>query len=112
MRKFERVLLDIFPGRDPDSFSPEEVALAQRAIAAANRDAQRSRIPRRDVRVGETFFIRGKQYRCILRPRHIDVCEACSGCAFLKLPCPAAKCSHFDRADGNNVWFVEEPSDG
>lgn len=109
MPKLERILSELYPGRETSSLSPEEVIFAKKAIEIANRDAQRSRIPRRDVRIGESFLSKGVSYTCIPRPRFIAASEACSGCAFLKLPCPAAKCSSFDRSDGNNVWFVEEP---
>lgn len=109
MGKIERVLQDIFPGRDSGEFTEAERELALRAIGAAARDAKRSRIPRRDVRIGETFLSKGKEYRCVRVPKSVDFRDACSGCAFERSACPAARCSKFDRADGNFVWFVEEP---
>lgn len=104
-KKIDRVLRELYP--DSESFTSSQRAFAERAIAIANRDAQRSRIPRRDVRIGETFLVRGVEYECIRRPRVLEVSDACSGCAFLHASCPAARCSCWDREDGNNVWFRE-----
>ena len=104
-KKIDRILRELWPG--VDDFSAEQVSFAQRAIAIANRDAQRSRIPRRDVRIGERFFVKDVEYECVRRPRWIEVSDACSGCAFLHASCPAARCSRWDREDGNNVWFQE-----
>ena len=106
-RKEERILSELYPG--VSNFTDEQVAFAHRAIEICNRDAKRSRIPRTDIGIGETFFRKGKQYRCIPRRRVGLPCEACSGCAFNQsdAKCAGLRCSKFDRSDGNNVWFEE-----
>lgn len=104
--KKDRILSEVFPGQ-VGGYTEEQVRLVEVAIAAANRDALRSRIPRRDVRLGERFMVRDVEYECIRRPSGLSVSEACAGCAFLHQSCPAARCSRWDREDGNNVWFRE-----
>lgn len=105
--KLDRILRELYPGRD--RFSPEQVEFARRAIAICNRDAQRSRIPRTDIAVGDSFFRKGREYVCIRRPKLSSPSEACSGCSFgaSEVKCHGLRCSVFDRSDGNNVWFVE-----
>ena len=106
MSKIERVLQELYPG--VAEVTPEQRAFAERAIEIAKRDALRSRIPRTDIRVGSTFWRKGKEYVCVRR-RRVDLpSEACSGCAFVSdQKCYGLRCSKFDRSDGNNVWFVE-----
>ena len=103
----ERILRELYPGES--EFSDDQVSFALRAIEIANRDAKRSRIPRTDIGIGDTFFRKGKEYRCIRRDWVSLPCEACSGCAFNQsdAKCSGLRCSRFDRSDGNNVWFVE-----
>lgn len=105
--KLERILRELYPGER--SFTPSQVAFAQRAIEIANRDAKRSRIPRTDIPVGGSFFRKGKEYVCVRRPRVSLPSEACAGCAFntSDVKCHGLRCSVFDRTDGNNVWFEE-----
>lgn len=110
--KLKRILRDIYPDKAPESASPEEIALAQRAIAAATRDAKRSRGVKLDPLLGSAFCFDGVYYRVVRRASGIEVSQACEGCAFSRRHCPAARCSSFDRSDGVNVWFVEEPRDG
>lgn len=106
-RKEERILHELFPGTS--DFSDEQRALAARVITIAACDSARSRIPGKDIPVGATFSRRGVEYMCVLRPRLLEPCEACLGCAFnaSSLHCSGLRCSVFDRADGNNVWFKE-----
>ena len=110
-RKEERILQRLFGPRA--SYSPWEVELARRAIEIANSDAQRSRLPRRDIRVGEEFEKKGVRYVCVLRPRGYartaSPGDACSGCDILKHSnhCEGPRCSVFDRSDGQDVWFKE-----
>lgn len=103
-RKEERILKKMYPGRD--EFSPAEVEFARRAIAIANADSVRSRMPRRDIRVGERFFRGDIEYECVLRPE-VDVQDACSGCDYIgpNGACDAPRCSKFDRSDSQFVWF-------
>ena len=105
--KEERILRRLFG--DQDEYSLEQVELARRAIEIANADDQRSRIPRRDIRIGETFEKKGVEYRCVRRGEVRVPSEACSGCDILRHSnhCEAPRCSKWDRTDGQNVWFVE-----
>lgn len=107
-KKELRILRRVYGDRD---FTPEEVELVRLCIAQANADAKRSRIPRRDIRIGETFEKKGITYRCVLRPAisQIHVSDCCAGCDILKHSnrCEAPRCSRFDRSDGQNVWFKE-----
>lgn len=100
--KLERVMVKLYGDRE---WTPEEVSFGKRAIGIAGEESKRSRMPRRDVRIGEECWIRGEGYRVVRRPQVLPS-EACSGCAFRCGPCPAARCSKFDRADGVSVWFV------
>lgn len=106
MAKIDRVLKKVFPGRD--TFTEDEKKLAQRCIEAANADAARSRMPRSEYAVGETFEKAGATLKVIARPRGIHPSEACSGCFFISRNCYGLKCSKFDRSDETFVWFVEE----
>lgn len=106
--KEDRILRRLFG--EQDSYTMEQVEFARRAIEVANADAQRSRIPRRYVKVGGTFERKGRIFRCVLRGSVSTPSEACSGCDILKYShhCDAPMCSKWDRSDGNFVWFKEE----
>lgn len=110
--KLKRILRDIYPGRDPSGLTSDEIELAERAIVAATRDAKRSRGVKLDPLLGSVFSFNGREYEVIARPVRLEVSEACSGCAFARRHCPAARCSSFDRSDGVNVWFIECSIDG
>ncbi len=103
--KEDRVLRRLYPGRTV--FTPEERAFAKRAIEAANSESVRSRIPRRDLMVGERFVRDGVEYECVLRPANLETYNACSGCDYVASGggCDAPRCSKFDRTDGQFVWF-------
>ena len=105
--KLQRILRELYPGKE--EYSPEEVSFAQRAILIAKKDAKRSRIPRTDIAIGDTFFRKGREYVCVRRPRVSLPSEACSGCSFntSDVKCIGLRCSSFDRSDRNNVWFEE-----
>lgn len=110
MIKSERILRDVFPGRE--TFSEDEYRLVERIIAAVNNDAPRSRMPKTEPELGSVFEVednganvslRVSRRGPVLAPR-----DACLGCWFKNhgRGCYGLRCSRFDREDGNNVWFV------
>ena len=109
--KEDRILERLYGPRD--SYTLEEVEFARRAIRIANEDAGRSRLPRRDVRVGEYFYKTGIKYVCVKRPARYSQTavpsEACAGCDLRRNMnnCEGPRCSCFVRSDGQNVWFKE-----
>lgn len=77
-------------------------------------------LPTRYVPIGEEFTRYGVRLLCIKRPRVECVSAACKGCWFSKgrrfindelvmLNCNDIACSSWDRMDGKNVWFVQQP---
>ena len=104
--KLDRVLRELYPGSE--SYTTDQVVFARRAIRLAMRECSKAGVPRSEVAVGEVFMSKGVRYRCVLRPSGIEPAEACRGCAFMRVSCPKARCSRFDRSDGENVWFVED----
>ena len=90
-----------------ETCTEEQVLFARRAMRIAMRVCTGVRPLRSEVAIGGVFTSRGVKYRCIRRPSRLEVSDACAGCAFLRASCPNARCSRFDRSDGENVWFEE-----
>ena len=107
MGKIDRVLRRTFPGRE--SFTEEERRLAEAALYVANSDAPKSRIPRKDIPIGQTVTKNGVTYKCVPRAdiTSLNAADACIGCSLKDRPCSGLRCSSFDRRDGINVWFEE-----
>ena len=104
--KEERILSRLY---GPGPWSEGQIEFARKAIKIANDDAVRSRMPRRDIRIGEEFEKKGHRFKCVRRPKIDAPSEACSGCdaAHLFGNCEMPRCSSHDRSDRQNVWFVE-----
>lgn len=105
MGKVDRILRKMYPGREV--FTEDERRLAESALYVANSDAPKSRMPRKDVALGEMVVKNGISYRCVLRPEISTPADACLGCGMKDRPCSGIRCSSFDRSDGLNVWFLE-----
>lgn len=104
------LLSRVCPGRE---FTSSELEAASIAVSSFMTMDGTSRMPRRFVPVGGRYTKGDSEYECVERPEVGSVSEACAGCVFSKSSSPdrwclGLQCSKWDRADGKNVWFVEE----
>ena len=86
-------------------------------FAVMGRDKTADRLPWKYLAVDSVFEVAGTRYKVVVRP-DVEARFACEGCAFCapgavaRNFCQRMRCSRWDRADGVNVWFVEEGCDG
>lgn len=100
--KVEKLLKKIYPERD--DFSEAELAIAEDVYIALRFKGAKS--SSKFVEVGSTVVVNGERYRCVVRPHIGQPRDACMGCDFKGLVCPAyLQCSAYDRSDGEYVWF-------
>ena len=104
------LLSRVCPGRE---FTPSELEAASMAVSSFMTMDVTSRMPKRFVPVGGRYEKGESSYVCVERPVVRSVSDACLGCVFSKSSSPdrwclGLQCSKWDRADGRNVWFVEE----
>jgi len=111
MKRSEQLLRKAFPGRE--GFSVMELEAVEGVLGVLGSvDDRSSRLPMVFIEIGDLVEHYGHVYRCVERPKGIEVCMACSGCDFDRKhrQCFFAnlQCSSFDRRDRKSVWFVEE----
>ena len=110
MDKVEVILRRAFPERDV--FDDSEVRFASLVLAASLvGDGRSAALPTRFVEVGGLVEVGGIRYRCIERTDESCPAAACWGCDISRKGrwCQDLQCGRFDRRDGRNVWYVEEP---
>jgi len=107
MGKEDRILSLLYPGRE--DWDSAERELARRIVSVVDGKTEKAAgLPTKFVELGGVAVVRGRRYRCVVRPR-LHWTDCCSGCAFSGTDCPPfLQCGRHDRRDGLDVWFEEE----